>query len=154
MKLVSIFIWTENYHFKSFQKINITSYVQPIYTWFSKSRNSSGTCGVSSASDLEDREWTYYDPDPHNEAINKLWNEGSWVNELTMILILVKAIAILRTKKRSKNMLREKKGDQKHRRDLVEYAAKTVVSILKPSTSNVYPQLCQSCALTKMISFR
>ena len=32
------------------------------------------------------------------------------VSELTMILILVKAIAILRTKKRSKNMLREKKG--------------------------------------------
>ena len=24
---------------------------------------------------------------------------------------------------------------------------------MKPSTSNVYPQLCQSCALTKMISF-
>ena len=71
-----------------------------------------------------------------------------------MILILVMAIAILRTKSRSKNMLRGKKGDQKHRRDLVEYAAKTVVSILKPSTSNVYPQLCQSCALTKMISFR
>ena len=49
--------------------------------------------------------------------------------------------------------LRGKKGDQKHRRDLAEYVAKTVGSILKPSTSNVYPQLCQSCALTKMISF-